>query len=184
MSWGPLIHGHAPKGLLKALAAAAARGTSFGAPTELETRLGAARRDADAVDGARAVRQLGHRSGDERGPRRARGDEARQDRQVRGLLSRARRRVPGAGGLGRDDARRADQPGRPGGGGGRHAARALQRPRRRSSGCATRIATRSPRVIVEPIAGNMGVVPPGDGFLARAARRSAIATARCWSSTR
>jgi glutamate-1-semialdehyde 2,1-aminomutase len=39
MSWGPLIHGHAPKGLLKALAKAAARGTSFGAPTELETRL-------------------------------------------------------------------------------------------------------------------------------------------------
>ena len=39
MSWGPLIHGHAPKGLQKALAAAAARGTSFGAPTELETRL-------------------------------------------------------------------------------------------------------------------------------------------------
>src|SRR5512132_2745369 len=39
MSWGPLIHGHAPKGLLKALAAAATRGTSFGAPTDLETRL-------------------------------------------------------------------------------------------------------------------------------------------------
>jgi glutamate-1-semialdehyde 2,1-aminomutase len=39
MSWGPLIHGHAPKGLLKALTEAAARGTSFGAPTELETRL-------------------------------------------------------------------------------------------------------------------------------------------------
>ena len=39
MSWGPLIHGHAPKGLLKALSQAAARGTSFGAPTELETRL-------------------------------------------------------------------------------------------------------------------------------------------------
>jgi glutamate-1-semialdehyde 2,1-aminomutase len=39
MSWGPLIHGHAPKGLRKALAAAAANGTSFGAPTELETAL-------------------------------------------------------------------------------------------------------------------------------------------------
>src|SRR5918994_6897467 len=39
MSWGPLIHGHAPKGLVKALSAAASRGTSFGAPTELETRL-------------------------------------------------------------------------------------------------------------------------------------------------
>jgi glutamate-1-semialdehyde 2,1-aminomutase len=40
MSWGPLIHGHAPKGLVKALAAAARRGTSFGAPSELETLLG------------------------------------------------------------------------------------------------------------------------------------------------
>jgi len=39
MSWGPLIHGHAPKGLIKALIFAASRGTSFGAPTELETRL-------------------------------------------------------------------------------------------------------------------------------------------------
>jgi glutamate-1-semialdehyde 2,1-aminomutase len=39
MSWGPLIHGHAPRGLTKALAAAAKRGTSFGAPTELEVRL-------------------------------------------------------------------------------------------------------------------------------------------------
>jgi glutamate-1-semialdehyde 2,1-aminomutase len=39
MSWGPLIHGHAPKGLIKALILAASRGTSFGAPTELETRL-------------------------------------------------------------------------------------------------------------------------------------------------
>src|SRR5262249_56155588 len=39
MAWGPLIHGHAPKGLLKALAQTASRGTSFGAPTELETRL-------------------------------------------------------------------------------------------------------------------------------------------------
>jgi glutamate-1-semialdehyde 2,1-aminomutase len=39
MSWGPLIHGHAPKGLVKTLAMTAARGTSFGAPSELETRL-------------------------------------------------------------------------------------------------------------------------------------------------
>jgi glutamate-1-semialdehyde 2,1-aminomutase len=40
MSWGPLIHGHAPGGLTKALAAAARHGTSFGAPTELEVQLG------------------------------------------------------------------------------------------------------------------------------------------------
>jgi glutamate-1-semialdehyde 2,1-aminomutase len=41
MSWGPLIHGHAPRGLIKALAAAANRGTSFGAPSPLEVELGA-----------------------------------------------------------------------------------------------------------------------------------------------
>ena len=40
MSWGPLIHGHAPGGLVSALAAAARRGTSYGAPTELEVELG------------------------------------------------------------------------------------------------------------------------------------------------
>ena len=39
MSWGPLIHGHAPRGLLRTLEKTAKRGTSFGAPTELETRL-------------------------------------------------------------------------------------------------------------------------------------------------
>jgi glutamate-1-semialdehyde 2,1-aminomutase len=40
MSWGPLIHGHAPGGLVKALAAAARQGTSFGAPSPLEVELG------------------------------------------------------------------------------------------------------------------------------------------------
>src|ERR671913_316952 len=40
MSWGPLIHGHAPGGLVKAISAAARQGTSFGAPTELEVELG------------------------------------------------------------------------------------------------------------------------------------------------
>jgi glutamate-1-semialdehyde 2,1-aminomutase len=40
MSWGPLIHGHAPRGLVKALAAAARDGTSFGAPSPLEVDLG------------------------------------------------------------------------------------------------------------------------------------------------
>ena len=54
MSWGPLLHGHAPKGLVKALALAAARGTSFGAPTDLETRL--ARRVATLMPSLARVR--------------------------------------------------------------------------------------------------------------------------------
>jgi len=39
-SWGPLIHGHAPAGLIRALGTAARRGTSFGAPSPLEHELG------------------------------------------------------------------------------------------------------------------------------------------------
>jgi glutamate-1-semialdehyde 2,1-aminomutase len=40
MSWGPLIHGHAPPELTRVLRAAAGRGTSFGAPTAAEVELG------------------------------------------------------------------------------------------------------------------------------------------------
>ena len=38
-SWGPLIHGHAPRGLVARLSRQAARGTSFGAPSPLEVEL-------------------------------------------------------------------------------------------------------------------------------------------------
>jgi glutamate-1-semialdehyde 2,1-aminomutase len=40
MSWGPLIHGHAPRGLVKTIASTARLGTSFGAPSPLEHELG------------------------------------------------------------------------------------------------------------------------------------------------
>src|ERR671926_273365 len=39
LSWGPLILGHAHPAVVQAIAAQAAQGTSFGAPTELETAL-------------------------------------------------------------------------------------------------------------------------------------------------
>src|SRR2546427_4956820 len=39
MSWGPLIHGHAPPGLIKAIVRAARAGTSYGAPSPLEVAL-------------------------------------------------------------------------------------------------------------------------------------------------
>jgi glutamate-1-semialdehyde 2,1-aminomutase len=39
MSWGPLIHGHAHSGLVRTITATAALGTSFGAPSTLETEL-------------------------------------------------------------------------------------------------------------------------------------------------
>jgi glutamate-1-semialdehyde 2,1-aminomutase len=39
LSWGPLVLGHAHPAVVKAIAAAAARGSSFGTPTEAETDL-------------------------------------------------------------------------------------------------------------------------------------------------
>ena len=41
MSWGPLIHGHAPRGLVRALRDAVKDGTSYGAPTAGEVELAA-----------------------------------------------------------------------------------------------------------------------------------------------
>ena len=124
-----------------------------------------ARPRADAVDRAGAVRQLRHRSDDERGARGAGGHRPRPHPQVRRVLSRPRGRLPREGRLRRADARHADQP------------RRDARPRRptrwspattiwsRCSGCSTPTAAEIAAVIVEPIAGNMGVVPPADGFL-------------------
>jgi glutamate-1-semialdehyde 2,1-aminomutase len=40
MSWGPLIHGHAPAGLVRTLKSAVGNGTSYGAPSPLEVELG------------------------------------------------------------------------------------------------------------------------------------------------
>ncbi|WP_027362330.1 glutamate-1-semialdehyde 2,1-aminomutase [Desulfospira joergensenii] len=45
LSWGPLILGHRPPQVIKALEEVLETGTSFGAPTELETRLAALVRD-------------------------------------------------------------------------------------------------------------------------------------------
>ena len=53
-SWGPLIHGHAHPHVLAAVAAAAAKGTSFGAPTPGEVELAA--EVARRMDGVEMLR--------------------------------------------------------------------------------------------------------------------------------
>jgi len=55
-SWGPLIAGHAHPRVVEAVTAAAARGTSFGAPTAAEVEIAAA--IADRVPGAEMVRMV------------------------------------------------------------------------------------------------------------------------------
>ncbi len=54
LSWGPMILGHAPPAVIKALHRAAAKGTSYGAPTELEVQL--ARMITQAVPSMEQVR--------------------------------------------------------------------------------------------------------------------------------
>jgi glutamate-1-semialdehyde 2,1-aminomutase len=55
-SWGPLIAGHAHPRVVEAVAAAAARGTSFGAPTEAEVEIAA--EIVARVPGAEMVRMV------------------------------------------------------------------------------------------------------------------------------
>src|SRR5438876_721989 len=61
MSWGPLVLGHAPASVVRAVARAAARGTSYGAPTALEVTL--AEMIVEAVPSMERVRLV--RSGTE-----------------------------------------------------------------------------------------------------------------------
>jgi glutamate-1-semialdehyde 2,1-aminomutase len=164
MSWGPLIHGHAPGGLVKAVAAAARKGTSFGAPSPLEVELGErVRRLMPSLERVRFVN-----SGTEAAMSAVRVARAAtgRDRLVKfqgcyhghadSFLVQA-----GSGAL---------TLGVPTSPGVTHGASAdtliasyndLESVHRVLDANRDRVAA----VIVEPIAGNMGVVAPADGFL-------------------
>jgi glutamate-1-semialdehyde 2,1-aminomutase len=162
MSWGPLIHGHAPGGLLKAIAAAASRGTSFGAPTELETHL--AQRVATLMPSMERVRFVS--SGTEAAMSAVRVARAatKRDRIVKfegcyhghadSFLVQA-----GSGAL------TLGVPTSPGVPAAAAADTLLARYNDLSSVRALLGQHEVAAVFVEPIAGNMGVVPPRDGFL-------------------
>lgn len=162
-SWGPLILGHAHPHVVDALKLAAGRGTSFGAPTELETRL--ARMVCEALPSVEMVRFVS--SGTEAAMsavRLARGFTGR-DKIVKfagcyhghsdGLLARAGSGVATLG--------LPDSPGVPAG----YAQSTLVAPYN-DIDAVKRLFERHPdiaAVIVEPVAANMGVVPPQPGFL-------------------
>jgi glutamate-1-semialdehyde 2,1-aminomutase len=164
MSWGPLIHGHAPRGLIKALAAAAKNGTSFGAPSPLEVELG--ERVRALMPSIERVRFVS--SGTEAAMSALRVARAAtgRDRIVKfegcyhghadAFLVKA-----GSGAL------TLGTPTSPGVTRGTSADTLvasyndLESVRRLFDAHRDQIAA----VIVEPIAGNIGVVPPADGFL-------------------
>jgi glutamate-1-semialdehyde 2,1-aminomutase len=165
MSWGPLIHGHAPRGLVKALGAAAKDGTSFGAPSPLEVELG--ERVRALMPSIERVRFVS--SGTEAAMSALRVARAAtgRDRILKfegcyhghadAFLVKA-----GSGAL------TLGTPTSPGVTRGTSADTLvaayndLESVRRVFDAHRDQIAA----VIVEPIAGNMGVVPPAEGFLA------------------
>ena len=166
MSWGPLILGHAPAPVVKAIALAAARGTSYGAPTALEVQL--AEMINEAVPSMERLRLVS--SGTEAVMSAIRLARAYTGRDAilkfeGGYHGHADSMLVKAG-SGAMTLGIPDSPGVPGDL-ARHtltvpyndvnAVERLLESHRGNLAC----------VIVEPVAGNMGVVPPSENFLSR-----------------
>jgi glutamate-1-semialdehyde 2,1-aminomutase len=164
MSWGPLVFGHADPEVVEAIQDAAAGGTSFGAPTEREVLL--AEEIADAIPSVEKVRLVS--SGTEAAMsaiRLARGFTKR-DRILKfeGCYHGHADALLASAGSGLATLGIPATPGVPAGAAGDTvvcpyndvdaAAAAVER---YGEGLAA--------VLVEPVAGNMGVVPPAPGFL-------------------
>ncbi|MBM4124299.1 MAG: glutamate-1-semialdehyde-2,1-aminomutase [Nitrospira sp.] len=164
LSWGPMILGHAPATVIKAIARAAANGTSYGAPTELEVRL--AQMIAEALPSMQQVRLVS--SGTEAvmsAVRLARGYTKRDGiLKFEGCYHGHSDYLLAKAGSGLATLGIPDCPGVPADF-TKHTLTApyndiktvqrLIQMHHRNLAC----------VIVEPVAGNMGVVPPGSDFL-------------------
>jgi len=163
-SWGPMILGHSHPDVVAAIREAAGRGASYGAPTEIE--IGMARRIVDAFPSVEMVRMVS--SGTEAAMtaiRLARGFTGR-DRIIKfagcyhghadSLLVKAGSGVATLGIPG--------SPGIP----SQLAELTITLPFNDSDAVQNAVARYGDElacIIVEPVAGNMGVVPPRPGFL-------------------
>ncbi len=163
-SWGPLIFGHARAEVVEAVTRAAQRGTSYGAPTEAETQL--AERVIEAMPNIEMVRFVN--SGTEATMSALRVARAFTGRQKiikfsGGYHGHADLLLVAAG-SGALTLGTPDSPGVP----ASVTAETLSLPYNDVDavrGAFERYPQEIAAVIVEPVAGNMGCVPPVDGFL-------------------
>jgi len=164
MSWGPLIHGHAPPGLVKTLAAAGRDGTSYGAPTALEVELG--ERVRQLMPSLERVRFVSSGTEATMSAVRVARAATKRDKIIKfegcyhghadaflvqagsGALTLGVPTSPGVTAAAAADTLLASY-------------NDLESVHRAFHGNRGQVAA----VIVEPIAGNMGVVPPAGGFL-------------------
>jgi glutamate-1-semialdehyde 2,1-aminomutase len=164
MSWGPLLFGHADPETVEAVVAAAARGTTFGAPTEAEVELA-----AEIVAAVPSVEQVRLVSS---------GTEAAMSaiRLARGFTHRDRILAFEGCYHGHADAFLAGAgsglatlgiPSSPGVPTGAAADTVVTRYNDVDAAAAAvgRFGEGLAAIVVEPVAGNMGVVPPEAGFL-------------------
>ena len=164
LSWGPLILGHAHPRVLKALQDAAAKGTSFGAPSELELDL--AERVMGVMPGIEMIRFVN--SGTEAtmtALRLARAYTAREKIiKFEGCYHGHADMLLVKAGSGVATLGLPDSPGVPKG-----AVEDTLVARYNDLSSVQELFTAYPggiaAVIVEPVAGNMGVIPPQKGFL-------------------
>jgi glutamate-1-semialdehyde 2,1-aminomutase len=164
MSWGPLLFGHADRATVEAVRSAAERGTSFGAATEAEVDLAAA--IVDAVPSVEKVRLVS--SGTEAAMsalRLARGFTAR-DRIIKfaGCYHGHADALLADAGSGVATLGLPSSPGVPTATTA-HTIVCLYNDLDIAAATVAQYGEGLAAVIVEPVAGNMGVVPPEPGFL-------------------
>lgn len=164
MSWGPLVFGHADAETVEAVQDAAAEGTSFGVPTEREVEL--AEEIADAIPSVEKVRLVS--SGTEAAMsaiRLARGF-TRRDRMLKfaGCYHGHADALLASAGSGLATLGIPSSPGVPSGA----TSDTVVCPFNDVDAVAAaveRYGEGLAAVLVEPVAGNMGVVPPEPGFV-------------------